>query len=70
MNDILPEQVEKSKVIKPRQSVSAEAYGCFNKKPEHFKTRVIHKSQKVKEALAYRLSEVFMFRSLSVEELN
>lgn len=40
--DVLPEQINKKRG--PRQSVSAEAFGQFNKKQD-FKARVVHKSE-------------------------
>lgn len=45
--DILPEVIEKRKAKGPRQSVSAEAFGKFNKK-EDFKARIIPKTEQVK----------------------
>lgn len=45
--DILPEDLAKKQAKGPRTSVSAEAFGMFNKK-ENFKPKVIQKSEEVK----------------------
>jgi len=46
-----------------RVSVSAEAYGTFNKK-QSYKEKVIPKSNEVKERIKKRLLEAFMFSAL------
>lgn len=46
--DVLPEVIAKSKSKGPRSSISAEAFGSFNKKSD-FKPRVVPKSDDVKE---------------------
>ncbi|CAD8043068.1 unnamed protein product [Paramecium primaurelia] len=52
---------------KQRASISAEAYGQYNKK-ESFQPRVIVKSQQQKEIISKRLSQSFMFASLDNRE--
>jgi hypothetical protein len=54
---------------KPRASVSAEAFGNWNKKGD-FKAPVIPKSQETKTALKQRLEQAFMFSALNPEELE
>lgn len=53
----------------PRASVSAEAFGTWNKK-EEFKAPFYPKSDAVKEALRKRLDQAFMFNALNPEELE
>ncbi|CAD8139632.1 unnamed protein product [Paramecium pentaurelia] len=52
---------------KQRASISAEAYGQYNRK-ESFQPRVIVKSQQQKEIISKRLSQSFMFASLDSRE--
>ncbi|CAD8053208.1 unnamed protein product [Paramecium sonneborni] len=52
---------------KQRASISAEAYGEYNRK-ESFQPRVIVKSQQQKEIISKRLSQSFMFASLDSRE--
>ncbi|CAD8135563.1 unnamed protein product [Paramecium pentaurelia] len=52
---------------KQRASISAEAYGQYNRK-ESFQPRVIVKSQQQKEIISKRLSQSFMFASLDNRE--
>jgi cAMP-dependent protein kinase regulator len=52
---------------KPRSSVSAEAYGQFNKKGS-FVARVIPKTESQKEKIRKRLSQAFMFAALEPKE--
>jgi len=52
---------------KQRTSVSAEAYGAFNKKGD-FKPRVIPKSEEQKHRILERLSKAFMFAALENKE--
>jgi len=54
---------------KARTSVSAEAFGRFNKK-EAFKPRVIEKSQDIKEKIRARLGQAFMFSGLDESEMT
>ena len=49
-----------NKYRKPRSSVSAEAFGVYNKK-EEFKPIVIPKSEDTKKRIAERLNMSFMF---------
>lgn len=51
----------------PRASVSAEAFGTFNKK-EDFKARVVPKSEESKAAILEKLNKAFMFQALSDKE--
>ena len=46
--DILPEDLAKKKAKGPRSSVSAEAFGVFNKKSA-FKARIVEKHNDAKE---------------------
>lgn len=57
------------KFPKFRTSVSAEAFGVFNKKAE-FKARVIQKDAETKEKIKARLNESFMFANLDDKELK
>jgi cAMP-dependent protein kinase regulator len=52
----------------PRASVSAEAFGTWNKK-EEFKAPFYSKSDAVKSALKQRLDQAFMFSALNPDEL-
>jgi len=62
----LPE-IKKSDIKKGRGSISAEAYGAFNKKGS-FVPKVIQKTQEQKERIQKRLSNAFMFASLEAAE--
>jgi len=53
-----------------RQSVSAEAYGEWNKKNTAFKPPVYEKTDEQKERLKAVLSKSFMFNSLDPNEFN
>lgn len=53
----------------PRSSISAEAFGTFNKK-ENFKPRIIPKSDHVKQKIKSNLERSFMFSSLDEMEKN
>jgi len=44
----------------PRKSISAEAFGLWNKKKD-FVAQIIPKSDEVKEKIKVKLSQVFMF---------
>lgn len=59
----------KQKYPKFRSSVSAEAFGIFNKKTE-FKPRVIAKDEKTQNQIKQRLLESFMFANLDEKEMN
>jgi len=65
--DILPEDLMKKKAKGPRASVSAEAFGAFNKK-EDFKARVIPKSDTAKAAIMEKINKAFMFSGLNEAE--
>jgi len=58
-----------SKAAKMRTSVSAEAFGIYHKKSD-FKPIVIDKSDDVKEKIQKRLSESFLFNTLSEKDQN
>jgi len=53
----------------PRASVSAEAFGNWNKK-EEFKAPFYEKSSELVAALRSRLSQAFMFSNLNPDELE
>lgn len=59
----------KKKAKGPRASVSAEAFGAFNKK-EDFKARVIPKSDTAKAAIMDKINKAFMFSGLNDNERN
>jgi len=59
----LPEELAKKKAKGPRSSVSAEAFGKYNKK-EDFKARVIPKSEEAKKAICEKIEKAFMFSGL------
>ena len=65
----MPNQKKNSVTKKPNQrsSVSAEAYGNFNKKG-NFKARIIPKSEEQKRRIQERLSKAFMFQALDEKE--
>lgn len=63
----MQEVIAKKKNKGPRVSVSAEAYGMWNRK-EDFKARVINKSEEDKAAIREKLNKSFMFASLSDDE--
>lgn len=63
----LKEVIAKKKNKGPRVSVSAEAYGMWNKK-EAFKARVIPKGEDSKTAIREKLNKSFMFAALNPAE--
>merc|ERR1712166_283590 len=65
--DILPEDLMKKKAKGPRASVSAEAFGAFNKK-EDFKAIVVPKSETAKAAILEKVNKGFMFSGLDDKE--
>ena len=69
--DDLPFADQKAQLAKrgPRASVSAEAFGNWNKK-EEFKAPFYAKSDELITALRSRLSQAFMFSNLNPEELE
>lgn len=70
-DDVVAElvQAKPQAARKPRASVSAEAFGTWNKK-EDFKAPVYDKSDETKQALQARLEQAFMFSALNPEELE
>jgi cAMP-dependent protein kinase regulator len=67
--DVLPQQLEKKAGKGPRSSVSAEAYGTWNKKAD-FNARVVEKSEEVKNKILIRLQQSFLFSSLTEIEIE
>jgi len=68
--DLPVEEVKRSQANRgPRASVSAEAFGNWNKK-EEFKAPIYAKSEEVTTALRSRLSQAFMFSALNPAELD
>ena len=65
--DVLP--VASKRAAKPRASVSAEAFGTWNKKGD-FTPRVIEKSEADKQAIRDKLNQAFMFSALDDAEKN
>ena len=63
----LKETIANKKNRGPRGSVSAEAFGVWNRK-EAFKARVVEKSAESKRAILDKLNKAFMFQSLSDKE--
>jgi len=59
--------MNKQKARGPRASVSAEAFGAFNKK-EDFKPKVIQKEESVKESILEKINQAFMFSGLDSNE--
>lgn len=66
--DDLPQTKLQAKKVQ-RSSVSAEAYGLWNKKGA-FKPRVIPKNEEAKKRINQRLSQAFMFSALDENERN
>jgi len=62
-----PVEIPKKEKTVGRTSVSAEAYGNFNKK-ENYKPKVVPKTQQQKDKIAMRLNQSFMFSSLDEKE--
>lgn len=67
VEDIPKAKLQQKKV--QRSSVSAEAYGMWNKKGT-FKPRVIPKNEAQKMRIAQRLAQAFMFSALDDNEKN
>lgn len=65
----LPAKKVEIKAVRGRASVSAEAYGAFNKK-ENFKARVIEKTEEQKTRIKEKLLMSFMFKALDEKELE
>jgi len=67
--DLPTEQVKATQAKRgPRQSVSAEAFGNWNKK-EEFKAPHYEKAEETVQALKARLGQAFMFSNLNPDEL-
>ena len=60
---------KKGKDRKPRTSVSAEAFGAWNKKSD-FKATVVPKNDETKGAVRARLMKSFLFNSLDPKDLE
>lgn len=65
MPEIVPNQNKKG----PRSSVSAEAFGDWNKKSD-FKPRVVKKTDETKFKISSRLSQSFLFSALDEQEFK
>ena len=66
------EELQKTRprpTLKGRSSVSAEAYGLWNKK-KPYNPKIIQKTGDIKEALKERLNQSFMFKNLEAKDLN
>ena len=70
-DDTLPPLPEAKKGMnrKPRTSVSAEAFGSWNKK-EDFKETVVAKDDSTKDKIRTRLGKSFLFNTLEVKEFE
>lgn len=70
MIEELPQaQVQKAKLKGPRASVSAEAFGTWNKKGD-FKPRVIEKASETVAKISARLKQSFLFQALDDKEFK
>ena len=68
--DLPVEEIKKNNAKRgPRASVSAEAFGNWNKK-EEFKAPFYAKSEELTTSLRSRLSQAFMFSNLNPNELE
>ena len=65
----MPEELLKKKEKGPRNSVSAEAFGNWNKKSD-FKPRVVEKSDDTKHKIRTRLNQSFLFSALNEIEFK
>ncbi len=63
----LPDLVSNKYKKGPRASVSAEAFGQFNKK-EAYKPNIIQKPEESRKAISIRLQQAFMFSALDEKE--
>ncbi|EAS02289.2 CAMP-dependent kinase, regulatory protein (macronuclear) [Tetrahymena thermophila SB210] len=61
------QQQQKNKGKGMRASVSAEAYGSFNKKGSYV-PKVVHKEEEQKKRIEHRLMQAFMFQALDEKE--
>ena len=70
LDAMLAQKRQENKVKdKNRASVSAEAYGMFNKR-ENFKARVIQKTPAQHKTIQEKLMQSFLFRALDEKELD
>ena len=69
MEDLPQAVVAKAMKKGPRSSVSAEAFGAWNKKSD-FKPRVVAKSEDTKQRISRRLRQSFLFQSLNEKEFE
>lgn len=67
MLEISPDVIKKAQARGTRSSVSAEAYGLWNKKGS-YKPKVVPKTEDQKERIRQRLSQAFMFQALDEKE--
>ncbi len=65
--DILPAKIDNKYKKGPRSSVSAEAFGVWNKKSD-FKPTIVEKSGEAKLRILTRLDQAFMFSALDEKE--
>ncbi len=63
----MPEEIAKKKQRGPRSSVSAEAFGVYNKK-EAFVPKLVPKSAEAKAAIMEKIESAFMFSGLEESE--
>lgn len=61
--------IQKAKGKGPRSSVSAEAFGAWNKKSD-FKPRIIPKTEETREKISKRLKMSFLFQALNDREFE
>eukprot|EP00330_Aristerostoma_sp_ATCC50986_P010861 CAMPEP_0114598046 /NCGR_PEP_ID=MMETSP0125-20121206/20395_1 /TAXON_ID=485358 ORGANISM="Aristerostoma sp., Strain ATCC 50986" /NCGR_SAMPLE_ID=MMETSP0125 /ASSEMBLY_ACC=CAM_ASM_000245 /LENGTH=314 /DNA_ID=CAMNT_0001803343 /DNA_START=148 /DNA_END=1092 /DNA_ORIENTATION=+ len=66
-DDFSPDYIKRNVTQTGRPSISAEAFGQYNKK-ENFKPRVIVKTEEQKKTIFERLSQAFMFEALDEKE--
>ncbi|VWU49640.1 cAMP-dependent protein kinase regulatory subunit [Hepatocystis sp. ex Piliocolobus tephrosceles] len=70
-NEITEEDMEKIQInTSKRLSVSAEAYGEWNKKSEEFVPKVYKKSENEKKKIHEALNESFLFNHLNEQEME
>ena len=63
----MPEKIDNKYKKGPRASVSAEAFGEYNKKGD-FKAQIVNKSEQTRDKIAARLNQAFMFQALDDNE--
>ena len=71
-DEYLEDELPKKQLIQkkgPRKSVSAEAFGIWNRKSD-FKPRVVEKSEDTKQKIHNRLKQSFLFSSLTEKEMS